>query len=86
MLKAVLRNGVIVPLEPVPPEWEDEATLEIDKADNAAFDIDAWAKSLNELCADSTTEDEDLMRQGVADHRRQAKAQMRRDEGLRRML
>ena len=82
MLKAVLRKGVIVPLEPVPPEWEDGAALEIDKAENAAFDIDAWAKSLNELCADSTTEDEDLMRHAVADHRRQAKAQMRREMGL----
>ena len=75
MLKAVLRNGVIVPLEPVPPEWEDGTALEIDKAENAAFDIDAWAKSLNELCSDSTTEEEDLMRHGVADHRQQAKAQ-----------
>ena len=82
MLKAVLRNGVIVPLEPLPPDWEDGASLEIDKAGNATFDIDAWAKSLNELCADSTTEDEDVMRQGIADHRRQAKAQMRREMGL----
>jgi hypothetical protein len=82
MLKAVLRKGVIVPLEPVPPEWEDGAALEIAKAENAAFNIDAWAKSLNELCADSTTEQENLMRQGVADHRRQAKAQMRREMGL----
>ncbi len=82
MLKAILRNGVIVPLEPVPPEWEDGAPLEIDRADDTAFDIDAWAKSLNELCADSTPEDEDLMRQGVADHRQQSKAQVRREMGL----
>jgi hypothetical protein len=82
MLKAVLRKGVIVPLEPVPPEWEDGAALEIDKAEHAAFDIDAWAKSLNELCADSTAEDEHLMRRVVSDHERQAKAQMRREMGL----
>lgn len=71
-----------MPLEPVPPEWEEGAALEIDIAENAAFDIDAWARSLNELCADSTTEDENLMRHGVANHRRQAKEQMGREMGL----
>jgi hypothetical protein len=74
MLKAVLRKGLIVPLEPVPPEWEEGAALKIEKAENMALDFDAWAKSLNELSADSTTEDEDLLRRAVAEHRRQASA------------
>jgi hypothetical protein len=29
MLKAVLRQGVIVPLEPLPPEWEEGVALEV---------------------------------------------------------
>jgi hypothetical protein len=35
MLKAVLRKGAIVPLEPVPPEWEKGAALEVAKTDVA---------------------------------------------------
>ncbi len=41
MLKAVLRKGVIVPLEPLPPEWEEGATLEVAKATAALLDSDA---------------------------------------------
>ena len=34
MLKAVLRKGGIVPLEPVPPEWEEGAALEVAKVNS----------------------------------------------------
>ncbi len=79
MLKAVLRKGAIVPLEPLPPEWEEGTVLEIGRETPALFDIDAWAHTMNELCADSTAEDEAAMRDTIEEHRRQAKEQMRRD-------
>jgi hypothetical protein len=82
MLKAVLRKGVIVPLEPVPPEWEEGAALEVAKTDVAQIDIDAWAKAMNQLCADSSAEDDEAMRRAIEEHRQQAKAQTRRDMGL----
>ena len=82
MLKAVLRQGVIVPLEPLPPEWEEGATLEVAKADAALLDIDAWATAMNQLCADSPAEDEAAMRNAIAEHRQQAKEQTRRKMGL----
>ena len=82
MLKAVLREGVIVPLEPVPPDWEEGATLEVAKAGVPALDIDAWANTMNQLCADSSAEDEETMRRAIEEHRQQAKAQTRREMGL----
>ena len=82
MLKAILRKGTIVPLEPVPPEWEEGAALEIAKTEAAHIDIDAWAKAMNELCADSAAEDEEAMRRAIEEHRQQAKSQMRHDMGL----
>lgn len=82
MLKAVLRKGVIVPLEPVPPEWEEGATLEVAKADAPQLDIDEWAKTMNQLCADSPAEEEEAMRRAIEEHRRQAKAQTSREMGL----
>jgi hypothetical protein len=82
MLKAVLRKGVIVPLEPLQVEWEEGAALEVARSDAPALDIDAWAKSMNQLCADSTAEDEEAMRRAIEEHRRQAKAQTAREMGL----
>jgi hypothetical protein len=79
MLRAVLRKGTIVPLEPLPPKWEEGAALEVAKADVPQVDIDAWAKSMNELCADSSAEDEEAMRRAIEEHRQQAKAQTRRE-------
>jgi hypothetical protein len=82
MLKAVLQNGAIVPLEPLPIEWEDGSTLEVAKAGAANRDIEAWAKFMDRLCADSPAEDEASMQAAIDEHRRQAKAQTRRDMGL----
>lgn len=82
MLKAVLRQGVIVPLEPVPPEWEEGTALEVARAGPAALDVDAWARSMDQLCADSPAEEEEAMRRAIDEHRQRAKAQMRRQMGL----
>ena len=82
MLKAVLRKGVIMPIEPLPPEWDEGVALQVAKADAAVVDIDAWVKSMDELCADSKIEDEETMRHAIAEHRRHAKDQTRREMGL----
>jgi hypothetical protein len=82
MLKAVLRKGAIVPLEPLPPEWGEGTALKIAKLNTEQLDIDAWAKSMNQLCADSSTEDEGVMQNALDEQRRQGKAQTRRDMGL----
>ena len=82
MLIAVLRQGVIVPLQPLPPEWQEGDVLEVGKAPSVPVDIDAWATTMNELCADSSTGDEEVMRRAIDEHRQQAKAQVRREMGL----
>ena len=83
MLKAVLRKGVIVPIEPLPPDWEEGAALEVAKTDAPAFDIGAWAKSMDLLCADSSAEDENVMSRAVEEHRQQAGARKHeREMGL----
>ena len=82
MLKAVLRKGVIVPLEPVPPDWEEGATLEVARTDASQLDIDVWANTMNQMCADSSPQDEETMRRAIEEQRRQAKTQMRREMGL----
>jgi hypothetical protein len=82
MLKAVLRQGAIVPLEPLPPEWEEGAALEVARAHAPPADVDAWARSMNQLCADSSANDEETMHGAIEEHRQRAKAQVRREMGL----
>jgi hypothetical protein len=82
MLKAVLRKGAIVPVDPVPSDWEEGTALEVAKSKEGAVNIDAWAKMMNELCAASSADEEERMRKAIDDHRRQAKAQVRKDMGL----
>ena len=67
MLKAILHRGVIVPLEPLPSEWEEGSALEVAKANVPPVDIDAWAAMMNQLCCDSLTADEEEMRRAI-DH------------------
>jgi len=82
MLKAILQNGAIVPLEPLPPEWKDGTALEVAEAGNGAFDVDAWATLINRLCSDSATEEEERMQSVIDEHRRLAKLQVRREMGV----
>ena len=82
MLKAILQNGAIVPLEPLPQEWKEGTALEVGKAGNGTIDVDAWAKMMDRLCADSPTDEEERMQAAIDEHRRQAKAQSRREMGL----
>ena len=82
MVKAVLRNGTIVPTEPLPPEWQDGTSLEIARSNAPVLNIDQWADLMNQLCADSAPGDEEAMRRAMEEQRRQAKAQTRRDMGL----
>jgi len=73
MLKAELRKGVIIPIDPLPADWQEGTALEVDKADAASLDINAWAASMNQLCSDSSAEDEATMSRAIEEHRRQAK-------------
>jgi hypothetical protein len=82
MLKAVLKKGAIVPLQPLPAEWEDGTALEIEKVELAVSDIDAWAGLMDRLCADSAIEEEEKMQAAIDEQHRQAKNQTRQEMGL----
>jgi hypothetical protein len=82
MVKAVLQSGAIVPLEPLPTEWEEGAALEVGISQGHPIDIDAWAAFMNQLCTDSTVADEEAMRRAIEEQRQRAKAQTRREMGL----
>jgi hypothetical protein len=52
MPKAVLRNGVIYPLEPLPPDWTDGRELRVEDAqepDESPEAINRWYQELQAL-------------------------------------
>jgi hypothetical protein len=53
MPRAVLKNGVICPLEPLPPEWHDGRELRVESVaeEDENQDIDAWHRELEALVA-----------------------------------
>src|SRR5438067_297805 len=68
MLKAILKNGVIQPLEPLPPDWTEGMELEVQKATGTlpSEAADDWFARMEELCADSTPEDEARLQEALA--------------------
>ncbi len=85
MPRAVLKNGVLYPLEPLPPEWMDGQEVEVTPvlpAEESPEGIERWAEEMEALCADSDPEDEARMLAAIEEQRREDKAQVRREMGL----
>jgi hypothetical protein len=92
MPRAVLKNGVIHPLEPLPPEWADGKELMVEAASIDEDDVhdpvrdaefaDRWFNEMERLCADSTPEEEAALQAALDEIRRQGKELMRKEMGL----
>jgi hypothetical protein len=85
MLKAVVSQGAMRPLEPLPVDWQEGQRLRIEKADDAEVpvkEIDHDFAVLAALCEASEPADEEQLERALQDARRQAKEQVRRHMGL----
>lgn len=84
MIRAILKDGLIKPAEPLPADWADGQELIVERqSDPAAQDeIERWARELEE--ADSTISHEDAatLERALADVERQSKDAVRREWGL----
>ena len=49
IMKAIFKGGAIVPLEPVPAEWDEGTALEVAKAEGGPVDMDAWKALMDRL-------------------------------------
>ena len=82
---AVLKNGQIRPLEPLPVDWQEGQCLRVDlaDADDATPDqIDRDFATLASLCANSDPADDERLRQALQQAQCQSKEQVRRHMGL----
>ena len=88
MIKAVLRGGVIYPIESIPPEWVDGKELFVDEgeppAPRTSEEITQWRKELDATAAQLDDPREwDVMEATLAEADKQAKAFVRRQMGHR---
>lgn len=77
-MKAVLKNGMIYPQEPLPTEWGDGTELRIEKISSpeleANDDFEQWMAQVQECANESDAEDEMILEQAVQDIRRHERA------------
>ena len=74
MPRAIMRDGVIYPIERVPPEWADGRELWVEEArPETPEEIDKLFEELNALCAQNDPEDDKRLAEAIAEVRRQAK-------------
>jgi hypothetical protein len=84
MPRAILKGGVIYPVEPLPPEWGDGREVWVDDAaPDSPADIDKWYSELQALAAQIDPEDQKRLEKALAEADEQAKAVVRREMAYR---
>jgi hypothetical protein len=85
MLKAVVSQGEIRPLEPLPADWQEGQQLRVEKADGAEFsleEIDRDFAVLAALCESSEPAAEEQLERALREARLHSKKQVLRHMGL----
>ena len=74
-IKAILRDGRIQPLEPLPPDWTDGQELLVEEPDlgQTAAEIERWAKELEESTAKIPAEEHERLDRALEKIERESK-------------
>jgi hypothetical protein len=85
MPRAVLKNGVIYPVDPLPPEWEDGQELWVEEPHEPGESLqgeDHWLDELDAMVAENDPEDFKTLEEALRVADQEAKEWMRREMGL----
>jgi hypothetical protein len=82
MPRAVLKNGVIVPIDPVPPEWTDGRELWVEEVAETIPRENKNCPGHENLAISEDPEDDKRLTEAIARIRQQAKSMARRQLGL----
>jgi hypothetical protein len=83
MPRVVVKGGVLVPLEPLPPDWSEGQEFDVWRGSGEDGDLDdEYWNSLDRIAAEITPDDFQRMQAAIDEHRREAKDWMRRRMGL----
>lgn len=83
-IKAILRDGVIQPVDPIPPEWVNgqELVVEEPAQTKSAAEIAAWERELEESVAQIPAEEHQRFLRALEEGERESKESVRREWGL----
>jgi hypothetical protein len=83
-IRAILRDGCIQPIEPLPPEWVEgqELLVEQTAAEGAKEQVGQWAADLEAAAARLPVEDHDRFRRALDEIERESKDAVRQEWGL----
>ena len=88
MIRAIVTNGMLKPLDPLPEDWLEGEELLIDAqpsreiSQDDASRLDRWYQALEASAAQLDPEDDRLLQEAVQGVRRLAKETARREMGL----
>ena len=85
MIRAVFKNGMIFPLDPIPMEWSAGRPLRVeadDLTEATPEEIDNWGKELDLLAAEVDPADLDRLNVALLEADVLAKDAVRREMGL----
>lgn len=91
MTRAVIKKGMIVPLEPLPSDWTEGTEVEVEKVEYISYngssppsnglnpkDADAWMDEVERLAQQIDPEDDLAFEQAIKEIRQEAKELARR--------
>lgn len=83
-IKAILRDGIIQPLEPLPPDWAEGQELVVEEPESAEAKerINQWAEDLDKDTAEIPAEEHDRFLRALDEIERASKDAVRREWGL----
>ncbi len=85
MIRAIVRNGTIELLGPLPVDWREGRKLVIEEAAESAVgeaSVETWAEDVEAAMAEIPSEDHDLFEAALAEHEKESKDYVRRQWGL----
>lgn len=81
-IKAVLRHGIIQPIDPLPSDWADGQELVVEEPQrNGATDISQWAQELDVATSQIPDEEHDRFLQALDQIERESKEAVRKQWG-----
>jgi hypothetical protein len=83
-IRAVVKNGAIQPLDPLPAEWGEGQELLVEEPVSAELEaeLDAWAEQLEAGAAKLPPEDTERFLEAIDEVKRESKLAVAREWGL----
>lgn len=79
-MKAIYKNGLIYPQEPIPRDWTDGMELRVEESvQETAEDIDAWAARVQAAADEIDPEDEIILEKTLREIRQEQRDLARRE-------